>query len=162
MEKRKERPLKNSPFTREQIRGWLEEYDLKEDINKINKFDENTIKEVNQLLINKYGLFSRSKYMFTGLIKFILDKNDYTKKILDNDLYNNEKYLNSNFITWIRPLITDVINSVYNEMAKSESISMEKFYKRVGNFDKLITKINDLRYDRDDWSLKQKFKLDNL
>ena len=100
--------------------------------------------------------------MFTGLIKFILDKNDYTKKILDNDLYNNEKYLNSNFITWIRPLITDVINSVYNEMAKTESISMEKFYKRVGNFDKLITKINDLRYDRDDWSLKQKFKLDNL
>ena len=30
MEKRKERPLKNSPFTREQIRGWLKEYDLKD------------------------------------------------------------------------------------------------------------------------------------
>ena len=30
MEKRKERPLKNTPFTREQIRGWLEEYDLKD------------------------------------------------------------------------------------------------------------------------------------
>lgn len=30
MEKRKERPLKNSPFTREQIRNWLEEYDLKD------------------------------------------------------------------------------------------------------------------------------------
>ena len=30
MEKRKERALKNSPFTREQIIGWLEEYDLKD------------------------------------------------------------------------------------------------------------------------------------
>lgn len=136
--------------------------DLKDDINKINKFDETTIKEVNQLLINKYGLFTRSKYMFTGLIKFILDKNEYTQKILDNDLYSNVKYLNSNFITWIRPIMTDVIKAVYNEMEKSESMSMEKFYKKVGIFGKLISKINDLRYDRDDWSLKQKFKLDNI
>ena len=48
MEKRKERPLKNSPFTREQIRGWLEEYDLKDG------------KSIADFLKNSFGSFIRA------------------------------------------------------------------------------------------------------
>ena len=97
--------------------------------------------------------------MLTGLIGYILQKNDYTQSILDNEIYSNYKYLDSNVTKWIRPLLLDVINKVYEDIEKTESITAEKFFKRPGRFEKLITKIDDLRFDRDDWSLKEKFKL---
>ena len=132
---------------------------LKEDISKIVEFNSKEIEYVNNLFIKKYGLLSRSKYMFTGLFKYILDKNGYTEKIINDDLFDNFKYLDNNLKFWIRPLLTDVINSVYKDIERNESISTEKFYKRTGIFEKLTNKINDLRYDRDDWILEEIFRL---
>lgn len=133
--------------------------DLKDDISKISKYDTEAIQNVNSWFIKKYALLSRSKYMLTGLIKYILDKNDYMQYIMQNDLFNNNLYLNSNLSSWIRPILTDIINSVYADIERHESISSEKFYKRTGIFNKLKDKIDDLRYNRDDWDLKTIFKI---
>jgi len=62
MEKRKERPLKNSPFTREQIRGWLEEYDLKDG------------KSIADFLKNSFGSFIQE-----ALEKELDDELGYTR-----------------------------------------------------------------------------------
>ena len=133
--------------------------DLKEDINKILNFDTKTIEDLNKKFIKKYALLSRSKYMLTGLIKYILEMNNYMSFIIENNLFDNSEYLNYHLRSWIRPMLTDIINAVYADIERNESISMEKFYKRTGIFEKLINKIDDLRYDRDDWNLKTIFKL---
>ena len=62
METRKERPLKNSPFTREQIRGWLEEYDLKDG------------KSIADFLKNSFGSFIQE-----ALEKELDDELGYTR-----------------------------------------------------------------------------------
>lgn len=134
---------------------------LKEDIDKISKFDEHTIENVNKIFIKKYALLNRSKYMLTGLIRFILEKNNYLQLIMDNELFSNTKILNLNLHSWIRPMLTEIINSVYADIERKESISTENFYKRVGIFEKLTNKIDDLIYDKDDWDLKTIFKFVN-
>lgn len=127
----------------------------KERINEL--LEENNISDVNKNFVEKYELINRGNYMFTGLIKYIMDKNKYTNEIINNDLYNNQNILQKNITKWISKLQKKVVKPVFDKIKETEGISLESFYKRIGTFDRLKDKINELRQD-DDWDLKENFK----
>ncbi len=127
----------------------------------LESLDENDIVNVNKNFVEKYELINRGNYMFTGLIKYIMDKNKYTDEIIQNDLYNNEKILQKNMINWIPKLQKKVVKPIFDAIKATEGISLESFYKRIGIFDNLKDKINALRQD-DDWDLKENFKFETV
>ena len=86
-----------------------------------------------------------------------MDKNKYTNEIINNDLYNNQNILQKNITKWISKLQKKVVKPVFDKIKETEGISLESFYKRVGTYDRLKDKINELRQD-DDWDLKENFK----
>lgn len=131
------------------------EQSTKNDLLNIENYIVNS-EEINRRLITKFELLHRCKYMFTGLTKYIMERNNYLDNIFDNNLYNNKNIIEKYLISWIIP-INIILNSVYNEIKATESISTENFYKRVNIFDKLKSRLID-KVDDDGWDLKEKFK----
>ena len=126
----------------------LEESDIKE-----------IIKNINKTFIEKYELITRGNYMFTALIKYIMDRNNYIENILNDDLFSNYLVLKKNLIKWIAPLQKKVVKPVYDSIKSTEGISLETFYKRIAIFEKLKERIVQLRQD-DDWNIQEVFKFD--
>lgn len=123
--------------------------------------NDNIIEGINKKFIEKYELINRGNYMFTALIKYVMDENEYTQNIINDGLFNNYKILHKNLINWIAPLQKKVVKPVFDNIKKTEGISLESFYKRKGIFDKLKDRMTELIQD-DDWDLEKEFRFETI
>lgn len=102
-------------------------------------------KYVKDRLIAKYFLISRGSNMLTALIKYIIDYNKYLDVIMDNGLFQNYEVIERLIVKkWIGSIVKNAILPIYNEARDKERLSEETFYKRVGYFDKIKDKIEDM------------------
>lgn len=110
--------------------------------------------------INKYFLISRSSNMLTALIKHIIDHNKYMELIIKHELYNNQNFINTCIVKkWAGAIIKDAILPIYEANREKERLSEETFYKRIGYFEKIKEKLDELELN-DDKDLSKMFPLD--
>ena len=83
--------------------------------------------------------------MLTAIIKYIIDYNKYMDAIMNNGLYQNQETIERLIVKkWIGSIVKDAILPIYNDARDKERLSEETFYKRVGYFDKIKDKIEDM------------------